>query len=495
MTDPRPDLGSESGPTQAPSGQSGPMSDSAEQTDPGPAPAGQPGLASESAWQSSALSDSGPQSDPAPVPAGQAGPPLLADPARLSRWDRVILWWGGTPPRTRRERARARAISRGVIAGGLFIAIASITQLPLLVFSPGPLYNTIGEVNGEPLITISGTTTYPTSGALDMTTISERGGSSGGVFLGEALVGWASPDRAVVPREAFYGPEFTGAEVSERNDQLFALSQSDSIAAAMDELGIPTTRAVVVTVVGGGTPADGVVEAGDQIVKVDGEPVETAADVGRLVREREVGDTVTLDVLRRPEPGAAPEPVTLEVVTQANPNPPPQADPTAEPTADPDTAPDGSPDSAPDASSGPQPFLGITVGIAYEPPFEIDFTDANVGGPSAGMMFSLAIVDMLTEGYLNGGGQVAGTGSIDPAGNVGPIGGIQQKLVGAQRAGVGLFLAPESNCDEVIGHVPDGLTVVPVATLAQARDTVEKWAKTPEAEFPQCGDGLTVTSE
>ena len=103
------------------------------------------------------------------------------------------------------------------------------------------------------------------------------------------------------------------------------------------------------------------------------------------------------------------------------------------------------------------------------------------------MMFSLAIVDMLTEGYLNGGGQVAGTGTIDPAGNVGPIGGIQQKLVGAQREGVGLFLAPESNCDEVVGHVPNGLTVVPVATLAQARATVEEWVETPDAQFPQCG--------
>ena len=161
------------------------------------------------------------------------------------------------------------------------------------MFSPGPLYNTIGEVNGEPLITITGTTTYPTSGALDMTTISERGGSSGGVYLGEAMVGWASPGRAVVPREAFYDPEVTGAEVSQRNDQSFALSQSDSIAAAMNELDIPTTPAVVVTVVGGGTPADGIVQAGDQIVSVDGEVGHTAADVGRLVRDREVGDTVT----------------------------------------------------------------------------------------------------------------------------------------------------------------------------------------------------------
>ncbi|MGB7983212.1 MAG: S16 family serine protease [Candidatus Nanopelagicales bacterium] len=441
-----------------------------------------------------------PDNVPAPAPA-----PTVPDPPdglgstpgiqRLGWWERVTLWWGGTPPRTRREHTRARAMRRGVIAGGLFIAFGSVAQLPLLVFSPGPLYNTIGEVGGQPLITISGTTTYPTAGQLDMTTISERGGSSGGVFLGEALVGWASPARAVVPREAFYPPEVSGAEVSERNDQLFALSQSDSISAAMNELGIPTTRAVVVTVVGGGTPADGIVEAGDQIVKVDGESVSSAADVGELVRQRSVGDSVELEVLRRPEPGADPEKVTLEVVTQANPDL--QPDPSADPEAPPDTAPGEAPGEAPDEAphEAPQPYLGIVVGVAYEPPFDIEFADSNVGGPSAGMMFSLAIVDMLTDGYLNGGGHVAGTGSIDPEGNVGPIGGIQQKLVGAQRAGAGLFLAPENNCDEVVGHVPDGLTVVPVATLDQARATVEKWVQTPDAQFPQCGQGIAATSQ
>ena len=224
----------------------------------------------------------------------------------LGWWDRVTLWWGGRPPRTPRERARSRAIRRGVVVGTVMVMAGSMIKLPLLILSPGPTYNTIGEVNGEPLITISGTTTYPTAGELDMTTISERGGSSGGVYLGEALVGWASPGRSVFPRESIYGPETTGAEVSERNDQLFALSQSDSIAAAMKELGIPTQEAVVVTLVGGGSPADGIVQAGDQILTVDGQDVSTPAEVGELVREREVGDTVVLEVLRSEEPGAEP---------------------------------------------------------------------------------------------------------------------------------------------------------------------------------------------
>ncbi len=403
---------------------------------------------------------------PTDAPAAAQGLPVAAE-EHVGWWDRVILWSGGHPPTTPRQRARARAIRRGVVAGVVLVVVGSIVQLPLLILSPGPTYNTIGEVNGEPLITISGTTTFPTEGVLDMLTVSERGGSSGGVFLGEAMAGWAATGSSVVPRESIYGPQITGDEVSERNDQLFALSQSDSIAAAMNELGLPTEQAIVVTMVVGGSPSDGVVKAGDQIVSVNGVPVSTAAQVGEEVRAGEVGDTVTLEVLRSAEPGAEPTRTTLEVVTVANPNPE-------------------------DPSAPAQPFMGILVGVAYEAEFDIQFAEANVGGPSAGMMFSLAIIDMLTEGQLNGGKHVAGTGSIDPEGNVGPIGGIQQKLVGARDAGAELMLMPADNCDEVVGSVPDGLTVVPVRTLSEARDTVETWVEDPDAQFPQCGDGLSA---
>ncbi len=408
-----------------------------------------------------------PTDAPAPAEGSEPTAPAPQAEQHVGWWDRVTLWFGGHPPTTPRQRTRSRAIRRGVVAGVVLVVVGSIIQLPLLILSPGPTYNTIGEVNGDPLITISGTTTFPTEGALDMLTVSERGGSSGGVYLGEAMAGWAATGSSVIPRESIYGPEVTGDEVSERNDQLFALSQSDSIAAAMNELGLPTEQAIVVTRVVGGSPADGVVEAGDQIVSVNGAEVSTAAQVGEEVRKGEVGDTVTLEVLRAEEPGAEPTPTTLEVVTVANPAPE-------------------------DPSAPPQPYMGILVGVAYEAEFDIEFADSNVGGPSAGMMFSLAIIDMLTEGQLNGGKHVAGTGTIDPEGNVGPIGGIQQKLVGARDAGAELMLAPADNCGEVVGNIPDGLTVVPVSTLGEARDTVEKWVEDPGAEFPQCGDGLAA---
>ncbi|MGB8021451.1 MAG: PDZ domain-containing protein [Candidatus Nanopelagicales bacterium] len=389
------------------------------------------------------------------------GPPDPDGPApRPGRIKRLRTWWAGDAPTTPRERARSRAINRGVAAGMGLIFVGSLLRVPFLIMSPGPTYNTIGEVNGEPMIVVTGTTTYPTEGNLDMTTVGERGGS-GGVTIGQALVGWVVPDRALVPRESVYGPE-TGEEVTERNDQLFALSKSDSIAAAMAELGIPTEESVVVTLVVGGSPADGILETGDVILTVDGKAVTEPADVGRLVRQHEVGETVRVEVLRTEPDGGEQERLQLDVVAGAG-----------KPSA-----------AAPDAPA--QPYLGVGVSTVHEAPFDIEFTLENVGGPSAGLMFSLAIVDKLTKGFLNGGRHVAGTGTITPEGKVGPIGGIRQKLLGARAAGAELFLAPHGNCSEVVGHVPDGLTVVPVETLSDAREVVGKWVADPSSRFPTC---------
>ena len=118
-------------------------------------------------------------------------------------------------------------------------------------------------------------------------------------------------------------------------------------------------------------------------------------------------------------------------------------------------------------------LIGIVLLNDYEFPIDVTIQLNNVGGPSAGMMFALGIIDTLTPGQLNGGQNVAGTGTITADGEVGPIGGIRQKLFGAKDAGAEWFLAPEANCDEVVGHVPDGLQVFAVETLDDALDALE----------------------
>ena len=330
----------------------------------------------------------------------------------------------------------------------VLLTLAALLPVPFVILSPGPTFNTIGDVNGVPLVEISDTTTYPTTGALDMTTIREEGEPRSALTVYGALVAWVDPNRAVLPRELLYGDQETGEEVEQRNAIMFSTSQSNAIAAALGALGEPVIEDVVVTAVVEGTPAFGVLDAGERIIAVDGRKVTQPADVVDQVRAKPVGSTIVFTVERD---GAEND---LEVVSAPKPD-------------EPDV-----------------PYVGITVGVNYRAEFPIRFTLEDVGGPSAGMMFALAIVDKLSPDDLTGGGHVAGTGTIDPTGAVGAIGGIRQKLAGARGAGATLFLMPEVHCEEAAGHVPDGLTVVPVATLQDSLDALSAWrAGDP---LPQC---------
>jgi PDZ domain-containing protein len=126
----------------------------------------------------------------------------------------------------------------------------------------------------------------------------------------------------------------------------------------------------------------------------------------------------------------------------------------------------------------------------YEFPIDVEIQLNNVGGPSAGMMFSLGIIDKLTPGAITGGESIAGTGTIDSSGVVGGIGGIRQKMYGARDAGASWMLAPASNCNEVVGHIPDGLRVIPVETLDEARGVVEQIGEGADsAGFAECTAG------
>jgi len=230
----------------------------------------------------------------------------------------------------------------------------------------------------------------------------------------------------------------------------FSNSQSDAIAASMHYLHRPVITEVVVAEVQPGGPSDGKLQTGDQMLTINGQRVSAPEDVRRLVRAHPPGSDVVVTVTRSGRPQA------VTVTTAPSPT---------------------------DPKVG---YLGIKVAETYRATFPIDFTLQDVGGPSAGLMFSLGIVDLLTPGELNGGQAVAGTGTIDPQGVVGPIGGIRQKLAGARDSGAVLFLAPKSNCGEVVGHIPDGLQVVPVQDLSDAVSTVGAFAHGKGDTLPHC---------
>lgn len=335
----------------------------------------------------------------------------------------------------------------GISALALLLIVAAGTiKVPYVLLTPGPAFSTIGEVDGQKFMTISGAQTYPTEGDLFMTTVSEYGGPTEGIDVFQAIWGWLNPAEEVQPREAFYDDSISEEENRAQNVEAFSSSQTYAIGAALKHLKLPVTENVVVSSITEGAPALGKLKAGDSVLAVNGIVTSTPKEVATEVRNHPVGSEITFRVLR----GGFQVEVTVTSAAKVD---------------DPSTA----------ENEAGTPFVGIGLDMHYQGTFSVDFAETGIGGPSAGMMFAVGIVDMLTPGALTQGKHIAGTGTIDGDGNVGPIGGISRKLIGAKRAGATLFIAPKSNCDEVVGHIPAGLTVVPVETLTQAITAIDDY--------------------
>lgn len=365
------------------------------------------------------------------------------------------------PARPRRRRTRLLLVVAAVVA----VFGAMLIPVPYVILSPGPVFNTLGDFAGEEIVQISGTTTYPVSGTLDMTTVRERGGPYGPLPIIEAIFAAFSDGSRVVPEELVFPPGVTGQQSREQGAAEFEAAQSNAIAAALGSLEIPVSEESLVANVDEDGPSSGILEIGDVIVEVDGQAVAESAQVVELVRSTEPGTEMSLVVRRDGQL----QPLTITV--GANPDDPSQG------------------------------RIGVVLRSVFMAPFPIEFALGGVGGPSAGLMFSLAIVDELTPGDLTGGIPIAGTGTIDPQGNVGAIGGIEQKMIGARSAGAELFLAPESNCEAVSGSVPNGLTVAAVSTIGEAEQAIADYVagRTPRAcpvpesagELAQAASGAT----
>lgn len=345
-------------------------------------------------------------------------------------------------PERRTPRSRRATVGWSLLVAAIVAALVmSFLPAPYVIEQPGPVFNTLGsqEQDGKAvdLITISGAETYPTGGTLDMLTVSAIGNPSQSPSWGQVVSAWFDPTKAVVPMYAIYPKGVTTQQVDQQNAQDMTDSQQTAIAAALSTLDIAyTTELGIANVVAGG-PADGILVAGDIVLSADGTPVTTVTQLRDIIAAH--GTDSPLPLVVRHADGTE---ETLEITPQYS-----------------------------DAIKGPA--LGVGGQSIFEFPFDVDISLDDVGGPSAGMMFALGIIDKLTPGELNGGQSVAGTGTIDAAGTVGAIGGIRQKMVGARDAGAQYFLAPAANCDEVVGHVPDGLQVFSVSTLADAMAVLE----------------------
>lgn len=331
-------------------------------------------------------------------------------------------------------------------------AVMVLVGVPYVVLEPGPVRDTLGAHDGQQLITVKGEQTYPTSGELDLTTVSIDGGPGRQVGMLEALQGWLRSDWSVYPEEALFPKGQTAEQAKEESQTEMADSQSSAKAAALRELGYAVPMRYVISSLLEGSPAAGRLEPGDVVLTVDGEQPADAAGIR--------------DAVRRHRPGDAADPVRLRVR---------RAGAEREVRVVPAPGPDGA------------PALRVMLAEQYDFPFEVSIRIDDIGGPSAGTMFALGIIDKLTPGAMTGGRRFAGTGTIDGEGRVGPIGGIRQKVVGARRHGAEFFLAPADNCAELAGHVPDGLTVYRVITLDEARAAVEAAGAGRKVAVPTCG--------
>ena len=306
--------------------------------------------------------------------------------------------------------------------------------VPYAAEGPGPTFDTLGEVGGEPVVDIDGAQTEDTGGQLNMTTVSVRTNMT----LGQALARWIATDDTIVPVEQVLPPDLDEEQVREYNQQAFVASEASATVAAMHYLNRPTT--VVVHDVVDGAASAGILQSEDRIVAVAGRDVSTPSEVQDAVRAKKPGDAIEVTVER----GGEERTETIEL--GENPHEKGQA------------------------------MLGILMTSEPAGGITVNYNLNDVGGPSAGMVFSLAVIDKLTPGALTGGKFVAGTGTINEDGEVGPIGGITHKIRAAEDAGAELFLAPAGNCDAVKRVRTETMAVAKVENLADAVTAMEDFA-------------------
>ena len=362
--------------------------------------------------------------------------------------------------------APRRRISRGTVAGVWALAIALvvlliITFLPTsyVIQRPGPVYNTLGtaeSADGEqvPLISVEGAETFETEGALDLLTVQVVGNRERTPSWFELAMAWFDPSKAVLPLDVVFPEGTTTEDRNAESAQMMVDSQQEATAAALTELGYDVGARISVHSILEDSAAEGVLEEGDVIMAADGTTATDAAALRKTVND--AGGAPVELVIERDG--------TEETVSIT----PKETEVDGEKTL----------------------LLGVNLITDYDFPIDVTIQLNNVGGPSAGMMFALGIIDTLTPGELNGGQDFAGTGTITADGEVGPIGGIRQKMHGAQDAGAEWFLAPAANCDEVVGHVPAGLEVFSVETLDDALDVLDAVREDGDmAALPTCAAG------
>lgn len=323
------------------------------------------------------------------------------------------------------ERSRTRAL---LSAAGLFFALGLVMvawniSLPLVAYSPGPVTDAVDAV------VVDGAEVYDSDGEWIMLTVAHQD-----INAFEALIAATDPSVDVLARAVVRRPDESDEDYRRRNLQLMDQSTATAISVALSRLEVEEEPHVFITGYAADTPAGDVLEIGDRIVSLGGQPVEATRDLAGVLQPAAPGDIVSVEVERAGEIRS----FEVELVAEEE---------------DPD-----------------RPILGIFV---RDLPFWVALDPGIVGGPSAGLMYSLAIIEALTPESLAGGAVVSGTGTVDLDGNVGSIGGVRQKVVASEAAGAEYMLVPEGNYEAARTAPRQDLELVPVSTVDEALDFLE----------------------
>ncbi|MXZ68162.1 MAG: PDZ domain-containing protein [Acidimicrobiia bacterium] len=325
------------------------------------------------------------------------------------------------------------ATAAGLVCSALVAGLLWFVTVPYYAMWPGPIVEVVDYVEVE-----NGPTVHPLNGDLYLLTVSLQE-----VNAFALVEGWLDPVVDVVPRDLIRPEGVTPQEHRERNLRMMDESMDSAILAALDYLGVPVTRGengvLVVSVLEDG-PAAGILQPGDLVVAVERAPVDNLEEATDAIGSRKIGDMVVLSILREDER------YEVEVTLAEHMEVP------------------------------GRPMVGVSLG-AYTPPaelpFEIDIDRATSGGgPSAGMMYALGLIDLLTEEDLVRGNIIAGTGTISSDGHVGPVGGIRQKVVAARNAGARYILVPEQNYPDAVSAGTEGVEIMSVSSIEEAVEAV-----------------------
>ncbi len=347
-------------------------------------------------------------------------------------------------PKTKKANRKLVWISFGVLT----VVLSGLLFIPtgFVIERPGQVFNVMGEIDGAQVISSNEVEIFPSETKFDVTTVSLLGNRDSTPSWVQIFLAWADPNQVVIPLDEVFPPNFSTEQFRAESSLQMEVSQQDAIAVALKELRYEVPRVLYVNTVLEDAPASGILIAGDLVINAGGEPVADFESLKAIIQATN-GSALQIEVLRE------------GVLTKLAVSPERTADTWA---------------------------IGAMIGYTYDFPFDIDLQLGDVGGPSGGLMFSLGVLDSLTPGSLAGSSHIAGTGTIDSDGGVGPIGGIALKMLGAKEAGATLFLAPEANCSEAVDNIPSDLTVVSVRDLSEALEKIDLFTTGQQLPELQC---------